>query len=229
LKFPSGEGWQYGSGVDWAGQVLEKVTGKSLGEYMSENLFKPLGMADTTFRRQTISERLQGRIVQCSYRNAEDGTLVVGPLPVPEDPPVESGGAGLHSTAQDYAKFLQALLAAGAGKETVLCKETIDEMFRPQINDAQYQMLKIMADRFLPIPPGTPLNHGISGVINMEDLPGKRRKGSLMWGGMSNCVWVSNNSSFLGWMDNAADAREIMTNQIPSGSIARLELLPLCL
>ncbi|KAM6522988.1 hypothetical protein FALCPG4_012594 [Fusarium falciforme] len=79
LRFRPGESWQYGSGIDWAGQVLETVTGQSLGSYMSENIFKPLGMSDTTFRRQSIADRLTGRIIECSHRNPRDGTLSAGP------------------------------------------------------------------------------------------------------------------------------------------------------
>lgn len=207
LKFLPGERWQYGSGLDWAGQVLEKVTGKGLGEYMSENIFKPLGMTDTTFRRQAIAERMQGRIAPCSYRNAESGDLNVGPFPVPEDPPVESGGAGLYTTARDYVKFLQALLAACHGKESILRKETVDEMFRPQINDAQCLLMKLMTDGATTLPPETAVNHGISGLINTEDVAGKRRKGSMAWAGYTNCNW---------WIDHKTGiAATLFVNVIP--------------
>jgi CubicO group peptidase (beta-lactamase class C family) len=122
LKFRPAESWQYGSGIDWAGQVLEKVTGQRLGSYMSENIFKPLGMGDTTFRRLTIADKLAGRIIKCSQRNPSDGRLSASILPVSEDPPLDSGGAGLFLTSYDYIKFLQAVLAAGEGQGTLLCK-----------------------------------------------------------------------------------------------------------
>ncbi|KAH8684126.1 beta-lactamase/transpeptidase-like protein [Ilyonectria robusta] len=188
LKFRPGESWQYGSSLDWAGQVLEKITGQSLGEYMSENIFKPLGMTDTTFRRQKIAEKVSGRIIESTYR-IPDGTLIPGPLPVSEDPPLDGGGAGLFSTAQDYIKFLQAVVAAGEGQGTLLRKETVDEMFRPQLSKAQRQKLQTFLKDAMPFPPDTPMDHGISGAINTADLEGKRKKGTLTWGGMSNGQW----------------------------------------
>lgn len=190
LRFRPGESWQYGSSIDWAGQVLEKVTGQSLGEYMSDNVFKPLGMSDTAFRREMTVEKAAGRIIECTYRNS-DGTLTPGPLPVSEDPPLDSGGSGLFSTAQDYGKFLQAVVAASEGQSTLLCKESVDEMFRPQFNEAQSQMLQTILRDIVPFPGDTPMNHGISGAINTADVEGKRKRGTLTWGGMSNSQWVS--------------------------------------
>ena len=49
LLFDPGEQWEYGSNIDWAGQVVEGITGKRLGEVMKERIFKPLGMEDTAF------------------------------------------------------------------------------------------------------------------------------------------------------------------------------------
>ncbi len=197
LKFPPGEGWCYGSAIDWAGQVLEKVTGQPLGQYMKENIFVPLDMQDTTFRPETISHRTKARTVPCSFRDADTGRLSNGPLPIPSDPPIESGGAGLWSTAADHAKVLQALLRASTdcGAETLLGKESVNEMFRPQLTDVQLRMLQAINEPprsalVLELPPETPLDHGIGGIINMEDVPGKRRRGSMMWLGMCNGHWV---------------------------------------
>jgi CubicO group peptidase (beta-lactamase class C family) len=70
LKFPPGEGWSYGSGLDWAGRVLERVTGQSLGQYMAENVLQPLGLQDTAFRSLNVKQRTQGRLADCTYREA---------------------------------------------------------------------------------------------------------------------------------------------------------------
>lgn len=194
LVFTPGEGWYYGSAIDWAGQVLEKVTGQKLGQYMAENIFQPLGMTDTTFRRDSL-QHVQGRRVECSLRDAETGKLTETPHPVPADPPVESGGAGLYTTAADHVKVLQALLKA-ACEDGIVKRQTVEEMFTPQLNETQSEMLKSITDSFHDamapeFEPGMPLNHGISGIINLLDAPGKRRKGSMMWLGMANGHWVS--------------------------------------
>lgn len=193
LKFRPGESWQYGSNLDWAGLVLEKLTGQTLGEYMSENIFKPLGMTDTTFHRQKVAERFAGRTIQWTYRGP-DGTLDSGPPLAPEDPSLDSGGSGLFSTAKDYALFLEALVQAGEGHGPLLRKETVDAMFRPQLDKGQCQTLQTHLRGVFPFPEDTPMSHGMSGIINTAVIRGKRRKGSLSWGGMSNSQWVSSSA-----------------------------------
>jgi len=202
LKFAPGEGWYYGSATDWAGKLLTNVIGQPLSQYMAENIFSPLGMHDTTFRPLNLPEEKKVRRVACAFRDAETGRLTMGAQPTPDDPPVESGGAGLHMSAADHARVLQALLQAlsGEGGAPLVGKETIREMLRPQLSEPQQQMLKMLTDMLrvamVPeFPPGTPVDHGIGGVLNMADVPGKRRKGSMMWAGVSNGRWVSSNSS----------------------------------
>ncbi|KAM7190866.1 acyltransferase LovD [Naviculisporaceae sp. PSN 640] len=196
LKFAPGEGWYYGSAIDWAGQVLEKVTGQGLGEYMAQNIFAPLNLHHTTFRSQPLLDTTPDLdYVSCTSRDQATGALVQIPLPVPADPPIESGGGGLWTTTEDYSKILQALLGSISGESNaILSKKSVDELFRPQLNEVQHAMLKAITDMFhdgmVPeFPPGTPINHGLGGIINMEDVPGKRRKGSMMWQGMAGSKW----------------------------------------
>lgn len=201
FKFVPGEGWFYGSALDWAGQVLERVTGQSLGEYMAHNIFIPLGLRHTTFRSRTLLSGPIGQEVDpvaCTSRDPTTGALTPMPLPVPSEPPVESGGAGLWTTAEDYSKILQALLKSKSGEsdetDRIISKHSVDEMFRPQLNEPQHAMLKAITDMFhdgmvSEFPPGTPINHGLGGIINTEDVPGKRKKGSMMWQGMAGSKW----------------------------------------
>ncbi|KAK3313120.1 beta-lactamase [Apodospora peruviana] len=226
LKFPPGEGWFYGSAIDWAGQVLEKVTGQTLGEYMASHIFAPLGITDTTFRSLThllADDRIitENRKVPCSVRDSATGELSNCPLPVPVDPPVESGGAGLWTTADDHARLLQALLKAGNSNSNtqdgevgsiILSKESVDEMFRPQLDEVQHGMLKYLTDMFRDgmvseFPPGTAVDHGLGGIVNTEDVTGKRKKGSMMWQGMCNSHW---------WMDRETGiAATLIVNVMP--------------
>lgn len=199
LKFTPGQGWYYGVSIDWAGQVVEKISGKTLGDYLSENVLQPLGMNDTTWRGHPLPHVGKDRIVPTAYRNAETGELASGPEPFagPWDK-VHGGGAGLCTTATDYAKLLQSLLKSLSGDNSaVLGKTTVDEMFRPQLSKRQSQWLKFITSLFQSgmasdFAPGMLLDHGISGVINLEDSAGKRRKGSMMWAGVCNSHWVSN-------------------------------------
>ena len=101
LLFDPGEKWEYGSNMDWAGQVVEGIAGKRLGEVMKDRIFKPLGMEDTAF---SMNEAMRKRMVTMHQRD-ETGKLT--PLPdftLPPDPEVHMGGHGLYSTVLDYAK-----------------------------------------------------------------------------------------------------------------------------
>src|SRR4029077_50245 len=66
LLFDPGEQWEYGSNIDWAGQVVEGIAGKRLGEVMKERIFKPLGMEDTAF---SMNESMRKRVVTMHQRD----------------------------------------------------------------------------------------------------------------------------------------------------------------
>ncbi|PSR82871.1 beta-lactamase/transpeptidase-like protein [Coniella lustricola] len=204
LKFPPGQGWYYGTNIDWAGQVIERVTGKTLGKCMSEYLFEPLGMKDTTFQQRALSHA-RDRLVPVANRDSDSGHLTssddyYGPV----DPEAESGGAGLYTTASDYSRLLQALLRALAGEHGgPVSQETAAEMLRPQLTDKQRYWLQLIASLFYDgmaadFLPGAPLDHGLSGAINTTDSSGKRRKGSMMWAGMCNAHWFLDPASGIG-------------------------------
>jgi CubicO group peptidase (beta-lactamase class C family) len=193
LKFKPGEGWYYGGGTEFAGVVVERVMGRGLDVVMQQEVFGRLGMNDTTFYRE--KEGFKGRVVGCLTRGG-DGELSEVEVPVPKEPELLSLGSGLYMTALDHARVLQELLKSSAGDGELLKKEMFDEMFRPQLDDRQRAILKAITDMFhqrmVPeFPEGMPLDHGISGIINMDDVPGKRKKGSMMWHGMANGHWVS--------------------------------------
>ncbi|KAH8683815.1 hypothetical protein BGZ61DRAFT_534514 [Ilyonectria robusta] len=67
--------------------------------------------------------------------------------------------------------------------------QSVEEMFRPQLNEAQSTMMKTWLGGVLPFPDQTPVNHGVSGAINMRNIEGKRRKGPLTWARMSTPQW----------------------------------------
>lgn len=200
LKFTPGQGWYYGASVDWAGQVVEKVTGQTLGDYMAAHVLAPLGMHDTTWRGHPLAHLGEDRIVPTAYRNADTGELAAsGPDLSPSvDPLPHSGGAGLCTTAADYAKLLRSLLQAlaGGGDGAVVGQATAREMFTPQLTPVQGKWFRFIMDLFRAgmaseFAEGMPLDHGISGVINLQDSAGKRRKGSMMWAGVCGSHWVS--------------------------------------
>ena len=61
LLFDPGDDWEYGSNIDWAGQVVEGITGKRLGQVMQERIFAPLGMTSTAF---TLTPDMRARLAR---------------------------------------------------------------------------------------------------------------------------------------------------------------------
>ena len=71
LAFEPGERWEYGINIDWAGRMVEAVSGQDLDAYMRENIFAPLGMRDTGF---VPTQEQLARSVQAHARKP-DGSL----------------------------------------------------------------------------------------------------------------------------------------------------------
>lgn len=124
LWFTPGTAWEYGLSTDVVGHVIEVISGLPLDRFMKERIFDPLGMADTCFH---VPEERLGRLAVVygpapggGLRRVPDlpfttnGPTVCSPSHVYPNPGTYfSGGAGLVSTATDYARFLQMLLNGG--------------------------------------------------------------------------------------------------------------------
>ncbi|MUG45323.1 serine hydrolase domain-containing protein [Paenibacillus woosongensis] len=138
LAFEPGTQWLYGYGHDLVGALIEVISGKSLGQFLQEELFSPLGMTSTGYRyRDNIEERM----ASC-YSPAADGTLQEVPGWLDEhhqaDSIYESGGVGLYSTLKDYLAFTQMLANGGVWKgERIIGRKTIDLMRTNHLNDRQ--------------------------------------------------------------------------------------------
>ena len=87
LAFDPGDAWDYGTGIDWVGKAVERVSGQQLGEYFAEHLFEPIGMTDTGFR---LTPERRGRLAGMHARN-EDGTLTPIQFEIPQDPEFRDG------------------------------------------------------------------------------------------------------------------------------------------
>src|SRR4051794_22102714 len=71
LMFEPGVRWQYGQGLDWAGRLVEKLSGASLEDYFQQKIFRPLGMEDTSY---IVAEAKFDRLVT-GYRREANGDL----------------------------------------------------------------------------------------------------------------------------------------------------------
>jgi CubicO group peptidase (beta-lactamase class C family) len=191
LLFPPGEGWKYGASLDWVGILIATLTNQTLNSYMKSHIFSVLGMNDSTVRLATRPDILSRR-ADMLLRGADDALTAI-PYPTPAEHEVESGGAGLFSTPEDYSKFLAAVLSED---ERILDKKAWETLFAPQLNDVQREALQealvTAHDVYaLDLPTGTVVDFSFGGLVNVEDVPGRRKKGSVMWSGMGGSQWVS--------------------------------------
>ena len=186
-----GERWSYGIGIDWAGKMVEAVSGNTLGYYMKQNIFDPLGMDDTAFK---ITPDMRARLAKIHAHGA-DGSYTPIDFELPQEPEFEMGGGGLYSTAGDYAKFMRVFLNRGKGNgNRILKSNTVELMSRNAMGELQVTMLKTQmpnltndAEFF----PGMPKNWGLSFMINEEAAPTGRTPGSLAWAGLANTYfWI---------------------------------------
>ena len=192
LAFDPGSRWDYGIGIDWAGKMLEAVSGQSLGAYFRDNLFAPLGMDSTAFR---LTDEMRGRMAKVHARLGEREFELQMELEIPQEPEFEMGGGGLYSTIGDYAKFVRMILNKGAADgQQVLKSETVEMMSVNQIGDCRVPLLKSAmpessndAEFF----PGLEKGWGLSFMILEQDAPTVRPAGSLSWAGMANSFfWI---------------------------------------
>jgi CubicO group peptidase (beta-lactamase class C family) len=124
LRFSPGERWEYGVSTDVLGRVVEVISGKTLGEFLSERVFVPLGMVDSGF---FVSSDKLARAAQ--PWQVPGGPPMTPRFDVAQKPRFESGGGGLTSTMDDYLRFALMLADGGefAGKR-LLGSKTIDFM-----------------------------------------------------------------------------------------------------
>ena len=137
LAHEPGSKWTYSLGLDILVAVIEVATGQSYAQFVEAEIFEPLGMKDTHF---VVPEEDRARLANVMERDG-DGSgwqTHVHPLysidyPEHEEWPLCSGGAGLTSTASDYAKFLQMYLDRGVGEDgQILQDATIDSIMADQ-------------------------------------------------------------------------------------------------
>ena len=138
-----GTQWIYGYNTDILGALVEVVAGKTLDQVLRERIFEPLGMRDTEFY---LSPGKENRLTAVYSQNA--GKLERAPTPgnaVGQGHYVDgprknfSGGAGLLSTATDYARFLQMLLNGGElDGRRILSRKTVELMTTSHLGDIAY-------------------------------------------------------------------------------------------
>ena len=133
LAFEPGEKWMYGFSIDVLGAVIEVLTGKTLGAYLKETIFDPLGMTDTGF---FVPPEKQDRVA--TLYHIDEGMKPAQRQYPARKPNFESGGGGLFSTVNDYSRFAQMLLHGGRlNGERILGRKTIELIATDHLTPAQ--------------------------------------------------------------------------------------------
>lgn len=190
LLHEPGESWEYGTGIEWAGILVERIVGTNLQSYLQHHVWDPVGIKDMTFhleQRPDIRARLPCTSVRLSSGKIEWTTHRVLPDPIQD----ELGGVGIYSTASDYLKIMRSILANDG---RLLQPETVEEMFRPQLtSDSAKALCDLVATKETStgfgVPQGVSVDHGLAGMLVLEDIETGRKGGSMSWGGYPNLKW----------------------------------------
>jgi len=205
LVFEPGTRWQYGYSADWAGKLVETISGLTLEQYFQKNILAPLGMKDTSF---ILPAEKFDRLAS-GYDRQPDGTLKERPRTMPVPPKAYNGGGGLFSTAGDYVRFMQMILKHGRGADgmQILRPATVDLMTTNQIGETVAGRLKsFQPDRSsdVDVHPGERDGWGLGFLINRVAYPGGRSAGSLAWAGIYNTFY---------WIDPKRDRCAVLMMQ----------------
>ncbi len=195
LAFDPGTAWEYGIGIDWAGQVIEAVSGKALDVYVRDHITAPLGMTDTAFLpHDTMQTKLAGMAAR-----TPTGDLMAFSLPINPTPEFWGGGGGLYSTASDYLRFLHMILDGGtaANGTLILTPASLGLLSQNHKGDVPLRRLSsTMPFLTHDLDVGAALGleapaWGLGLAINPTTGPNGRSAGSLAWAGLANTYyWV---------------------------------------
>jgi CubicO group peptidase (beta-lactamase class C family) len=198
LLHQPGERWTYGLSVDVLGRVVEVVSGRSLADFLRERIFAPLRMPDTDF---LVPEAKLARLavpytpadrgrLRAMARIERFGNLTLGGVGYRGSARYFSGGAGLASTARDYARFLQMLLNGGElDGVRLLGPKTVELMTVSHTADLSPS----------PLGPGTGFGLGFAVTTDLAgaEVPGS--VGQYRWSGIyGTSFWVDPKERLVG-------------------------------
>jgi CubicO group peptidase (beta-lactamase class C family) len=178
-----GDSWDYSHSTDVIGRVIEIVSGQSLGAFLSERIFKPLGMNDTAF---FVPPERYERLAE-PFPADPDGGPPVQLIEMRAAPRFESGGGGLFSTMDDYSRFAHMLYQGGTfGGTRIVSRKTLEWMtsghLAPEVRIGTPSLLQ----------PGHTFGLGfaVRREPGMGQTPGT--VGEFFWGGVAGTYfWVA--------------------------------------
>jgi len=180
VQFEPGTHWLYGYGHDIIAALIQVISGKTVGQFLQDEIFGPLDMKDTGYR---LRGDIESRMISF-YRKNDKGEMEKIPgfedrLHQP-DAVYEAGGFGLYSTVKDYLKFSQMLANNGIynGKR-IIGRKTIDLMRTNHLNEVQ---LKDFRNSYLA---GYGYGLGVRTLMSTSDGHSNGSIGEFGWTGVA--------------------------------------------
>lgn len=211
LMFSPGTGWNYSSALDVVGRVIEVASGQPLDVFLEQELFRPLGMRDTYFRR---NKRINDRLTTL-YEPGPDGSLVAlrtDGLTLMFEPEARFfwGSGGLLSTIDDYLRFAQMLLNGGEFNGVrVLSEQSVRDLMRDQLPPSLQPI-----NRPPLMPPGYSQALGGSVLVDSTQNPMPGANGIYRWSGYVGTYF---------WIDPANQLIAMVWTQLSPGRMWPLE------
>lgn len=196
LQYEPGTTWEYGHSTDILGRVVEVVSGQTLDRFLSERIFKPLGMGDTAF---DVPRAKHSRIAEPIPDKYTGNTPQL--IDVREKATFFAGGHGLTSTAGDYLRFVQMLINGGVLDDTrLLGPRIVQYMSANHLNDT--------ISRGGSYIPGAGYGYGLGFATRLEtgqsEWPGS--VGEFFWAGYAGTYF---------WIDPQENLVAVLMSQEP--------------
>ena len=196
LQFQPGSTWAYSRATDVLGRLVEVISGQTLGQFLQNEIFAPLGMVDTGF---VVPPDQHHRIAE-PFEKDPDGGVLMKVLDPKHPAAMEAGGGGLMSTALDYARFLQCLRNKGElNGVRLLGPHTVDFMTADHLGDIPSE------GPLLPPGHGFGLGFAVRTAQGISPVPGS--VGLYYWGGIAGTTF---------FVDPALDLYAILMIQAPN-------------
>ncbi len=197
LLYQPGTVWDYGLSIDVVGLVVEAISGQSLGAFLEQHLFRPLGMADTGFQVPPDKVARLARPLPCDPDTGE-------PQSVPDRAQAlrfDCGGGGLASTALDYLRFAQMLLGGGVlGDTRILGRKTVEAMRTNRMTPA-------IENRIPELDPNSEgYGFGLTVAVREQVSTLMGSLGDFYWNGAYGTLW---------WADPVEDLAVVFMAQVP--------------
>jgi CubicO group peptidase (beta-lactamase class C family) len=206
LMCQPGAEWNYSRSTDILGRIIEVISGKSLGAFLTERILAPLQMAETAFH---TGEENAGRLAEAFPTDPWSGEKVQL-FNMLEKPAMESGGGGLVSTTMDYARFCQMLLNGGVlDGNRIIGRKTLQLMASDHLGP------KVKLEGPM-VPPGHSFGLGFAVRTHEGMAPFAGSVGQFYWSGVAGTFfWIDPKEElFAVFMSQGPGQREYFRTQL---------------